>query len=709
MRLNRVIAENYRQHRDLDVCLRGNLLGILGDNGKGKTHLLDAIQFGLCGKVPGQNKSAMPTWGETSSSVTVYFEHKNKACRIMRSASGSGASLHIADEPAVTGQKAVNARMEEFTGMDYDVSRQAVFVRQAEIDAILFTQPAERQAAWQRLCGLGEVPKIHTKLGQVINSYPEAQDLHTRIEEAKETLDSMQAEQKDLKAELDGMACDIDIQATYDQLCQLGRCKTLWAEVVEYADAVEQNAAELAKLPEASIDVPAMREYVKKLSDYIDDLRMQIVTAVSNINTAKRIEEAKDVCATAEQHIAESTALLEEERPRLLQLRKKEANSFVKLETLKKIYSIDGNTCPTCRQAVNEQIKSEAQEEAKMTQEVLHAAKIAGGLKQKVVTEAESVLYGAQRVLEDHKPFRDAESLSTATYVSRQQELQGAAEQANVTYETAKASLDSQAACSSRRTQLETLRDSALRKAIESQEKLKQLHEEIGVTDPSTLAEEIQRVKDQIGEAQVRQERRATLTGRLEQLESSISSMFGTLDVLTKEMNDQKAYREPMATLQRVRDWFHYANGPKKIINSLLEEKCARTNDFLEKFGSPFSVVPDWEEVSFRYYYHDGREVPEDLAPVKELSGGERVVLAVAFRFASYCMFAEQIGLLTLDEPTVYLDQHNIENFCTLMEKVRDVADKMDLQILISTHELKLLPFFSGAINLNEEALVADS
>ena len=105
--------------------------------------------------------------------------------------------------------------------------------------------------------------------------------------------------------------------------------------------------------------------------------------------------------------------------------------------------------------------------------------------------------------------------------------------------------------------------------------------------------------------------------------------------------------------------------------------------------------------MSFRYCYHDGRPMPEGFPTVDQLSGGEAVVLAVSFRLATYCLFAGRVGLLTLDEPTVYLDDKHIGQFCTLLSRVKEIATGMNLQIFVSTHEQAVIPFMDSVTNLN--------
>lgn len=69
------------------------------------------------------------------------------------------------------------------------------------------------------------------------------------------------------------------------------------------------------------------------------------------------------------------------------------------------------------------------------------------------------------------------------------------------------------------------------------------------------------------------------------------------------------------------------------------------------------------------------------------LSGGQKIALAVAFRFAVYMMFAGKLGLLSLDEPTAYLDDETIARFADLLGKIREIAANMGVQILLATHE----------------------
>lgn len=94
--------------------------------------------------------------------------------------------------------------------------------------------------------------------------------------------------------------------------------------------------------------------------------------------------------------------------------------------------------------------------------------------------------------------------------------------------------------------------------------------------------------------------------------------------------------------------------------------------------------------------------MPKTAPDATILSGGEKIQLAVAFRFAAYCMFASKLGLLSLDEPTVYLDDENVGRFGDLLQQVKQIAQGMNLQVLIATHERSVIPFCDTVIDLGD-------
>ena len=92
--------------------------------------------------------------------------------------------------------------------------------------------------------------------------------------------------------------------------------------------------------------------------------------------------------------------------------------------------------------------------------------------------------------------------------------------------------------------------------------------------------------------------------------------------------------------------------------------------------------------------------MPAEPPPSKELSGGQRMALAISFRFACYEMFSDKLGLLVLDEPTAYLDAQTVDRFGDLLRTIKTIAKNMDLQIIVSTHETAISDAFDSVIHI---------
>ena len=68
-------------------------------------------------------------------------------------------------------------------------------------------------------------------------------------------------------------------------------------------------------------------------------------------------------------------------------------------------------------------------------------------------------------------------------------------------------------------------------------------------------------------------------------------------------------------------------------------------------------------------------------------------------------MFAEEIGLLALDEPTASLDQPRIQALAPVLDKLRELSTAKGLQCLLVTHAASLSNLFESAIELEPPEL----
>ena len=187
---------------------------------------------------------------------------------------------------------------------------------------------------------------------------------------------------------------------------------------------------------------------------------------------------------------------------------------------------------------------------------------------------------------------------------------------------------------------------------------------------------------------------------RFDQLSAEIAALDGAITTTDEQIKASEQYiadlkikkdgstelRMKINVLSQVRQALHYSAIPRTLSQKIVKKLTAEVNNYLELFSAPFTVEPSREGIGFLCRFNDGRVMPDDLPDASFLSGGQKVQLAVAFRFATYEMFASKLGLLVLDEPTAYLDEQTINKFGGVLKKIMDVAKTMNVQVLCATH-----------------------
>ena len=89
------------------------------------------------------------------------------------------------------------------------------------------------------------------------------------------------------------------------------------------------------------------------------------------------------------------------------------------------------------------------------------------------------------------------------------------------------------------------------------------------------------------------------------------------------------------------------------------------------------------------------------VAASADLSGAQKMIFGLAFRFAVNSLFAGQIGVMVLDEPTAALDAQNTERMADVFAGLGRAAKARGQQIIVITHEELLYPVFNQVIRLD--------
>ena len=713
MRLESLELKNYRQLADGTYRFDGNLIGIMGRNGSGKSHLIEALPFLLTGD---GHRARMLRWGALTGHARLKFSHMQREYDVRRDLESAKAELRISgpdmDKPIkVTGSTAVTESLAKELGIDKDIAQQSMFARQAEIDAVLFTDPKVRELAMQRLCGVGESQKTHKALGELIARIPVADGLdqdiartETLLGEAGEALSSEKWRLGTLRDARDHIA--LGSMEERNRLAERKRQVELYLDKSRQLAVAEAEIAkwqaELDRVPQVStVEKSAVEGRIRSYEAALVDLRheqewkrrmAEVDAALRAIPPAPSMEQLKSL----QDAISQAAAAMG----------KATAGKEMYGSLMAAVSSLQGaQVCPLCGSYITDIDRLKRDVAAHM--EAVNEAYMSG---KRAREEAEPML---RRLSE----ARTASEVGRARLESSREKFQQ--DLAGLSYTEAKCEgsvQEAERALAAERTKLSAIVDAAARDARARgalaglQSSRVSLASDLAGLLAGTDQEVVELARGMEFIDRTAQARRqadvdvARSEGAIAEMERGIGGMEAGLVRLRTQRDLSGTHRDALKVLGNVRDWFHYSQGPHAVAVSFLKRLTSGVNEFLGHFSAPFVVSPDEESLGFRVSFSDGRTMPPGgYADAAELSGGEKIMLAVSFRLANYRIFAAKLGLLSLDEPTVYLDDENVGNFCKVVEALKAVVQAMNLQVVIATHERAVMPYFSSTINLNLE------
>lgn len=269
MRLIKLATVNFKKLGTFVTNFTNGLNVIAGDNARGKSTLLQAIETALFGAtvVPGK-KENIPTWGQNKFSVELTFQvlqhtylvtRTGTTAKLLRLASGEASN----DEIVANGNTAVTAHIEELLGLaarDWNLFVQS---KQGESSGILTFGATALNRKVEEFAGVELIEKVQ---GEAQRRYT----LHNGYAEAK--LVSLE-----------------DIQALEDTVAQDKALKSA-------ADAAEHDALKaLGDMPEFTLQQPALsssvardqQRAVERASNAVDLAEGKLHSAQSAVKVAR--------------------------------------------------------------------------------------------------------------------------------------------------------------------------------------------------------------------------------------------------------------------------------------------------------------------------------------------------------------------------------------------------------------------------------------
>ena len=373
MRIEIIQLENIRSHVKSTVPFAKGFNCLVGGLGCGKSSTLYAIDFALFGEPLGRSYDYLLREGADNGKVTLQFVQNGKSYKILRGLKRRGKGISqdfdelklFQDENVIASVKgdAVAEQLETVTGLDKELFREIVWVRQEHLKELLDARPRERQKRLDELFGLSDYEKAWSNLAGYQREYegerraygkdPDVvgmEKLNTEYNHAAEEFSLIEIELQDMAQKLEETKKaleDADLK-----LKRLEEVKTL-TESLKRKEA--QTQANLTNVEDASA---SLAERIEGKKIIVENLKQRLNTMETRTESCKT--EFKEIGISPDQPIEALRQYMLTFDDQIASLKGEEESALRGIQTdRKRISSLSAeNRCPLCLQSLTAEYKN---------------------------------------------------------------------------------------------------------------------------------------------------------------------------------------------------------------------------------------------------------------------------------------------------------------------------------------------------------------
>jgi exonuclease SbcC len=373
MKIEIVQLENIRSHIKSTVPFTRGFNCLVGGLGTGKSSVLYAVDFALFGEPLGRSFEYLLREGADSAKVTVQFTQNGKIYTLTRGLKRRGKGIGqdfeelklFEDETLLASMKtdAIAEQFKAITGLDKDLYREIVWVRQEHLKELLDATPRERQRRLDELFGLSDYETAWSNIAVYKRDYetekriyekdPDVVGLEKLSDEynrVTEEFTLLEVELQDAVGKLAGAKRaleDADLK-----LKKLEEKKLLIEELKRKEAKVQANISNIQDV------LTSLNQRIEDKKTIINNLRQRQNSLDSQVSACKNTLE--DAGAPANQPVEALRGQLAAFDDKLSSLKAEQEATMRNLQTdQKRTASLSMESrCPLCLQSLNDEYKN---------------------------------------------------------------------------------------------------------------------------------------------------------------------------------------------------------------------------------------------------------------------------------------------------------------------------------------------------------------
>ena len=642
----------------------------VGDNGAGKSSIIDAITFSLFGEHTRKNNKGLIRRGSNQGFAKIEFSANGKNYQAVRKIDSKGTlTAQFAEDmngkliPIAEGERkqfgeSMTMHVEKTLGMDFEKLRVASIVQQGELSSIIKAKGKEFKELLNAIIGIDKLDtalasmrtvqrefrsSIQEKFGyddtQVQLIENKITEYENESENAQPRLKLLAAEKKEQEFLISKLEKQIQNDTSKEsQLKDLESRKKEWKEyAMEVIKSIKKEVAE-------------KEEIVNECKPYfaISKNRNDIESIINKIQKELSTIESK-----------------------LSDLEKKQVRLEENVELAEKLVLKDGK-CPVCDSSVDH-LKPLFQKKH-IENEIVEIKKKVEQLKDERHTFEQNL----EKLSDDLEESKKAETILNTYKIKTESQLDEIITEIKMKVK-----------------QMQniplTVNSDQLVEAASLDSHAKTIYENIISLEKSTKGFDQQEFLKNIASRDDSMTRLSQINQEYGEISGNIKNAKMELEKLGSTLTELKLVQSYVTELEHIQENVYNRDGPvgKSLRSWALEIISQKASEYLEKLNTKIqriSLSEKTRDVNISCY---SRNTTLDL---ESLSGGEQVSVALALRLGmSHLLGASNLNFMILDEPTAHLDNERRKSLVNVLSQLTNLKeDDSSMQFIIITHDAEI-------------------
>ena len=670
---------DFLAHHDTKLDFSNDATVFVGQNGAGKSSIIDAITFSLFGAHTRKNNKSLIRRGANKSLVKVDFSANGKNYRTVRQIDAKGTLtaqflekngedfIPIAEGERKQFGESMTEEVEKVLGINFEKLKIASIVQQGELNSIIKAKPKEFKELLNTIIGIDRLDVAVESMKEVLKEFrKDIQTKHgfddTQIELLENRMNEFQNEITNSKPMMKKLEEEKQVRET---------------KIIQIEQEVEKDSVKEIQLRELEDQKEELLSYAKET---IKKIQREVMEEERKVNeckgcfsiVSKRGEIESRLFKLEEELQTISKELVESEKKKI---RFEEQGEFANRLELK-----DGK-CPVCDSKVdhlNPLFQKEHLEE-----EIKTLDRKISQTKEKQVELEDSI----EKINDELREAENADIKLKTHNISTETELE---QIAATIKEKVKKIKDIPI----------TINSGQLLEASSIDAHAKMKYEKILQIEKTTSGfnqeEFLLKKKDLIQNRdrlrQIDQEFGA-ISNRIENAEQQLERNRIILD----ELHNVRKY---VIELENIQKNVYSIDGPvaKSLRSWALDIISEKASEYLEKLNTKIqriSLSQKTRDVNITCYARS------TMLELESLSGGEQVSIALSLRLGmAHLLGASNLNFMILDEPTTHLDSERRKALVGVLSQLASIrGEEASMQFIIISHDAEIFEDSSVAVS----------